>query len=327
MNRDSRCNFLNEVSLSIEETDNKETVIAKLSIILDKYEITERVTDLTLCDDANMKLVKTYASSLIVDGKARTTIEHYVRELKIFVGVCAGQRLEELTSFDIKSYLAKRKMDGLCNRTLDNVRAILAAFFSWLSAEEYIPKNICANIKPIKYTRELRQPFSAVELDKIRSNCKNPKERAIVEFLLSSGVRVSEFCALDVSDVNFTDSVVHIRHGKGDKERFTYINELTKEHLKKYLGNRTEGALFVTQRNERYTKGGIRYLLHSIERRAEIKDVHPHRFRRTFATSLASRGMKLQEIQRLLGHSDINTTMVYVTVSDAETKLSYAKFA
>lgn len=327
MNRDSRCNFLNEVSLSINETDTKETIIAKLSIVLEKYEITERETALVPCDDENLELVKLYTSSLIIDGKARSTIEHYVQELKKFARSYTGRSIKEFTSFDIKSYLAKRKMDGLSNRTLDNVRSIIAAFYVWLTAEEYIPKNPCTTVKPIKFSKELRLPFTSVEIDKIRSSCKNTKERAIVEFLLSSGVRVSEFCSLDISDIDFAEGKVHIRHGKGDKERYTYINDLAKEHLKAYLGKRTNGALFTTQRSERYTKGGVRYMLHSIEKRAGVDDVHPHRFRRTFATSLASRGMKLQDIQRLMGHSNINTTMVYVAVSDTDTKLAYAKFA
>lgn len=215
----------------------------------------------------------------------------------------------------------------MSNRTLDGVRAILVAFYGWMAGEEYINKNPCSSIKPIKYQAEIRLPFTSIEIDKLRSACKNLKERAIVELLLASGVRVAEFCDLNVEDINFVDDRVRIRHGKGNKERYTYLNDLAKEHLMKYLDDRTSGTLFLTSRKERYTKGGVRYLLHSIGDRAGVDDVHPHRFRRTFATMLASRGMPIQEIQKLMGHSNINTTMVYVSLSDADTKYAYKKFA
>ena len=210
---------------------------------------------------------------------------------------------------------------------MDTVRTIVSAFFGWLSDEEYIEKNPCKSIKPIKYQREMELPFSTVELDKLRSVCKKDKERALIEFLLASGVRVTELCMLDVSDIDFMKNKVHVRHGKGDKERYTYLTDLAKEHLLKYLNGRTDVALFIPQRGDRYEKGGIRYVLRTLGKRCGVENVHPHRFRRTFATQLASRGMQVQEIQKLMGHSNINTTMVYVALSDADIQYAYKKFA
>ena len=223
--------------------------------------------------------------------------------------------------------MAQKKLSGISNRTLDNVRSVLSAFYTWLECEEYIEKNPCRGIKPIKYKRELKSPFSDVEIDNLRNSCKKQKERAVIEFLLATGVRVSEFCSMDVPDIDFSNNKVRVREGKGGKERYTYINEIAKEHLKKYLDGRTDGALFKTQLGDRYTKSGVQYLLHALAKRAGIDNVHPHRFRRTFATMLASRGMSVQEIKKLMGHSNINTTMLYITVLDADTQYAYNKYA
>lgn len=327
MSQDHRNEFLRNVKIVLMEPGDPDTICSKISILLDRYELTERVTDLVPSEDSNVELVKAYASALLIDGKARSTIKQYLYELKKFTAEFSGRDIKELGSFDIRNYLAKRKLSGLSNRTLDGVRAILFAFYGWMAGEEYIGRNPCCTIKPIKYQEEIRLPFSNVEIDKLRTACKNEKERAIVEFFLATGVRVAEFCDLDIEDINFVDDRVRIRRGKGDKERYTYMNDLAKEHVLKYLNGRSTGALFMTQRKDRYTKGGVRFLLHSLGDRAGVEDVHPHRFRRTFATSLASRGMQIQEIQKLMGHSNINTTMIYVTLSDAETKYAYKKFA
>lgn len=317
---DYRNAFLNEVKLVLED----DTAISKISAILENYELTKRTTELVTKDSENLELVKLYASALLVDGKAKSTVEQYVRELKKLSSVTT---LKDVCTFDIRNYLAKRKLDGLSNRTLENTRAIITAFYAWLTAEDIIAKNPCASIKPIKWENEIRLPFTMVELDRLRSACKNVKERAIVEFLLATGVRVSELCDLDTTDIDFDRNQVHVRHGKGGKERYTYMTELAKVQLVGYLVDRREGALFLTKNGGRYTKGGVRNLLHSIGSRVGIADVHPHRFRRTFATTLASRGMQLQEIQKLMGHSNINTTMIYVTISDTDTQYAYKKFA
>lgn len=323
--RDYRNDFIQEVKLIVMDCEDQDTIVSKISVILEKYELTKRVTDIVPCDSENMDLLKQYAGSLIISGKSKKTIEHYARELKKFA-LCGGN-LKERKPYDIKNYLAQKKLSGISNRTLDNVRSVISAFYSWLEAEEYIEKNPCRGIKPIKYKRELKTPFSDVEIDKLRNSCKKKNQRAMIEFLLASGVRVSEFCSIDVQDIDFDHKKVRVREGKGGKERFTYINEIAIEHLKDYLDGRADGALFVTQLGDRYTKSGVEYVLHSIAKKAGVDNVHPHRFRRTFATTLAKRGMKIQEVQKLMGHSNINTTMIYVSTTDAETKNAYERVA
>ncbi len=232
-----------------------------------------------------------------------------------------------MTTFDVRNYLANEKVRGLSNVSLENTRTTLSAFFQWMANEEYIEKNPCSAVKPIKCTKEIKHPFSIVEQDLIKNNCENLKERAIVELLLSSGVRVSELVDLEVSDIDFNNRSVRIKHGKGDKERVTYVNDLTHSYLVKYLmdsGIET-GALFQTN-HHKYTPSGIRTMLNRLAKRAKVENVHPHRFRRTFATTLASRGMDIQDIKTLMGHTDINTTMLYVTSSDIKVNNSYRKY-
>lgn len=326
MKRDYRNDFLREVKLAVMDCDQHDIIVSKISVILEKYELSERVTDIVLCTDENTDILKQYIGSLIVSGKSKKTIEHYTRELKKFM-YSSGGNLKDKQPYDIKNYLAQKKLSGISNRTLDNVRSVISAFYSWLENEEYIEKSPCRGIKPIKYKKELKTAFSDVEIDKLRNNCKKKNQRAIIEFLLASGVRISEFCAIDVEDVDFQNNRVRVREGKGGKERYTYINDIAKEHLMTYLGNRQTGPLFITQLNDRYTAGGVRYILNALEEKSGVGNVHPHRFRRTFATTLAKRGMSVQDIQKLMGHSNINTTMVYVATSDAATRNAYERVA
>ena len=185
------------------------------------------------------------------------------------------------------------------------------------------------NIAPIKYPDKVRLPFSTVEIDNLRHACRTTKERAIVEMLLATGVRVSELTGLLVNDVDLNSMSVHVTRGKGNKERTTYMNDLAKTHLQTYLAHRDNESqhLFLNNQKKPLSAGGVRHILKELGKRAGVSNVHPHRFRRTFATGLANRGMEIQEIKKLLGHSDINTTLEYVYTSDAKAHASYLKYS
>lgn len=184
------------------------------------------------------------------------------------------------------------------------------------------------NIKPIKYTDKVRLPFSDVEIDAIRGACRKTKERALVELLLSSGARVSEVADMNVGDIDPITMAVHIRHGKGDKERVTYITKVALKYLQEYWKERSETgtAAFYNLKHEPLNAGGIRSILNGIAKRAGVENVHPHRFRRTFASGLAARGMDIQEIRKLMGHQQIDTTMEYVYTSDQKVSASYRQY-
>ena len=294
---------------------------------LQAYTLTENTTDLVVYDNIDEQIINRYCACLLIDGKSEKTIFQYRRTI--------GKMLEKLQMhitdigvYDIRLFIAYEKSRGISNRTLENTRAHLSAFFQWLTQEEVIAKNPCMHIKPIKYTEKVNLPFSAVELDALRSGCSNYKERALIEFLLASGVRVSELASMKISDIDFNDLSVHVRKGKGNKERTTYINDLAKVHLEKYLSTRKQygDQLFYNKWSEPLNPGGIRALLNKIADNASVDHVHPHRFRRTFASGLATRGMNIQEIQKLLGHTNVNTTMTYVYTSDAQVKNSYRHY-
>lgn len=305
-----------------------ETVSDEMVIALRDYEVTKRVTELVKYDGANELIMKRYKACLVIAGRSEKTVAQYERTVKkLFITL--QKNYTDMTVSDLRFFLAFEKSRGVSSRTLENTRVQISAFFSWLLEEELINKNPCRSITPIKYTKEVKLPFSTVEIDAIRSACKTKKERAIVEFLLSSGVRVSELCAIRISDVNFDTLAVVVREGKGSKQRTVYINDLTSKHLIEYLSKRnvTGDYLFYNKAKQPLNPGGVRHILKTIEERAGIANVHPHRFRRTFATGLANRGMEIQEIGKLLGHSNLNTTLTYVYTSDEKVRTSYLRYS
>lgn len=325
---DYRQQLVNSIEESIINYLDRETtdiVTGTIIRILGDYEITKRCTDVVVYDDLNERIVKRYCACLMIDGKSKNTISAYKLTIRRFVEFMQ-KNITEIGTYDIRYFLACEKERGISNRSLENTRANLSAFFQWMTLEEIIPKNPCMNIKPVKYKDEVRKAFSDVEIDQIRSACRNTRERALIEFLLATGVRVSELAGMDLEDVDTEKRTVHVRNGKGAKERITYISDVALSHLRKYLLSRRESgeALFYGGKgHKRISTDGVQRLLHTIGERAGVPNVHPHRFRRTFATGLANRGMKVQEIQKLLGHSNINTTLQYVYTDDKSVEYSY----
>lgn len=329
--RDYRTKFLSDLEAGLAGSmtpDQIQTVISAAVLILSDYDIMKQCTELVPVDTPNEIIAKRYLACLIVDGKSKKTIYQYGRHLTRLSDTLMKD-FTELSAYDVRHYLAIQKGRGLANRSLENIRAVLSAFFQWMAAEDIVDKNPMASIKPIKYTDEIRQPFSDVEIDALRSACKTDKERALIEILLASGIRVSELSEMNVSDIDMVGMTMHVKHGKGGKERITYINPVACKHLMSYLKGRKEDqeALFCSARHKRLESGGIRYMLKQIAGRAEVQNCHPHRFRRTFATSLAARGMDVQEIQRILGHSSISTTLEYIAINDDHVKASYRKYS
>lgn len=331
MPEDYRTQFIRSVEEAmlpiLAEGETRERVIGAVVRIHNDYEITERSTDLVIVDDTNVRILKRYTACLMIDGKSEKTIEQYRREVSKLADVL-HKNYPDMGVYDIRYYLACEKERGIFDRTLENSRANLSAFFQWMTQEEIIQRNPCMTIKPIKYKDKIRYPFSAVEIDCLRSACRNKKERALIEILIASGVRVSELASMEKTDIDMATLSVHVRNGKGKKERTTYITDLAKTHLQKYLMARKETgpALFYNHSGKVLLSNGIRYILKQIGERAGVDNVHPHRFRRTFATGLAARGMDIQEIQKLLGHSNVNTTMEYVYIDGDKIQRSYKQY-
>lgn len=325
---DCREKLVQEVEILLQRLDVDEAgMIADGFIrILGEYEVTERCTALVPVDDANEKLLKRYAACLLIDGKSQKTIYMYTRQIRKLSDVM-DKPYTEMGTYDIRYFLALEKERGISNVTLENTRSYIMAFFQWLTDEEVIPKNPCSKIKPIKCGKEVKKPFSVTEIDALRGACQTKRERAMIELLLSSGIRVSEMTSMMVKDIDFHALEVHVAHGKGNNQRTTYITQVAAKHLQAYLSENSEKEfIFYNRNNERLTSGGVRLALKKLGERAGVENVHPHRFRRTFATDLANRGMDVQDIQALLGHSNIETTMTYVCQDSQKVKASYKRF-
>ena len=208
------------------------------------------------------------------------------------------------------------------------MRKVLSSFFSWLHDEEFIPRNPCRAVKSIKYDKVLRLPFSGEELERLKSACTNARDIALIHFLHATGCRVSEVVSVDVSDVDFQNRELVV-YGKGGKERTVYLTQVASMYLEEYLKKRKDGskALFTGKGSNRIQKNGIEAAVKRIGERAGVDNVHPHRFRRTLATELISRGAAIQDVQMILGHEDIRTTQVYVYVDKRNVKNTYDKYA
>lgn len=302
-------------------------VADEMHVALRDYEVTKQTTEIVQYSGYNEEIIKRYKACLFIAGKSPKTIEQYERTVKKLFRALQ-KNYTDMTVSDLRYFLAIEKSRGISNRTLENTRVTISAFFSWLLEEELINKNPCKPIKPIKCEKKVRLPFSSVDLDEIRLACNTTKERAIIEFLLATGVRVSELCSIYLSDINFETMSIKVRNGKGSKQRTVYMNELAKTHLCNYLDSREYDGqcLFYNKLKTPLCAGGVRHILKTLEERSGVENIHPHRFRRTFATGLANRGMEIQEIAKLLGHSNINTTLEYVYTSDERIHISYRKY-
>ena len=238
-----------------------------------------------------------------------------------------------VTTNDIRLYIGYRQQHNhLQKSSTEHVRVILNAFFGWLVDEERLSRNPAKRIEPIRVDRKGRDPVPAIELENIRLACQDLREKALIDFLFSSGCRISECAALTLSDIDFRDRSVKIRHGKGDKYRVTYFNAEAEASLRRYLENRRHesDALFSSRRAPygNVTSTSLEADVRKIRSRVPHLSVQvvPHALRTTFATTAAGNGMPLQYLQSLMGHANINTTMRYVKSSQTETMANHRKY-
>ena len=306
--------------------DAMDIVNDTLTLILNEYEVQERCTDVATVDDMPQRMLAIYLGTLRLEGKSEKTIARYYeidRRLIQFL----RKPLEEVGTNDIRCYMAyRRQSNAVSNRTLDGERRCFSSFFSWLSNEGYIGKNPVASLGQIKYRKETKKPFSDVELEKIRLACISKRDRALVEFLYSTGCRVSEVAGLNLEDIDFYGRQITVL-GKGNKERTVFLTPVCIMHLKAYIGTRKDGAIFQGKGSERLSKNGIESALRRIGEKSGIENVHPHRFRRTLATNLLDRGMSIQDVGEILGHADLKTTQVYCYINKKNVENAYRRYA
>lgn len=328
---DIRETIIRSVVSALQERVPEEVVNVVQDVLileLNQYEVQERCTAVTVSDNSAEGLLKRYVATKRIEGLSDSTLRRYADEnLKLIRFL--RKPLYEVTTYDLRFYLSHRRQQGrVSNRTLDGMRRCFSSFFSWLSAEGLIGRNPCAALAQIKYRKQVKKPYSATDMEKLRKACESIRDLALLDFLYCTGCRVSEVSRLDVVDIDFEQRECVVL-GKGNKERTVYLSEVAAMHLQEYLATRqdTEDALFVGKGTRRLSKNGIEARLKEIGKAAGVENVHPHRYRRTLATNLLDRGMNIQDVAQILGHADLKTTQVYCFISQVNVKAAYRKYA
>lgn len=328
---DIRENIIQKVLERLKGRVEQETIDIvndAMTVELNEYELQERCTDVVLLDNSPESALRKFVATKRIEGIADSTLKRYTEEnLKLIRFL--GKPLYEVTTYDLRFYLSFRREKGsVSNRTLDGMRRCYSSFFGWLSAEGMIGRNPCAALAQIKYRKTVKKPYSATELERIRKTCKNPRDRALVDVLYSTGCRVSEIVRMDIDDIDFEKLECRVL-GKGNKERIVYLSPVAAMNLQEYLKNRQDSSmcLFIGRGNERIGKNGIEALLRRIGKEAGVENVHPHRFRRTLATNLLDRGMNIQDVAAILGHADLKTTQIYCYISQTNVRAAFSKYA
>lgn len=317
-----------------------QTILQRMSNFLDRIQMDMLQSVLTSClqhhmEDNNRKtlsdeeLISSFISAKRVEGCSDKTLGYYGSTLRnVFLSVRIPIR--QVTTNDIRMYLAEYRGRGNVGKvTIDNIRRILSSFYSWLEDEDYILKSPVRRIKKVKVSKIVKEVYSDEALEVIRDSCETLRDLAMVDLLSSTGMRVGELVNLDRADIDFQNRECVVL-GKGDKERLVYFDARTKVHLHNYLESRKDDnpALFVTlnKPSNRLKISGVEKRLRELGRRLNMDKVHPHKFRRTLATRAIDKGMPIEQVQKLLGHQKIDTTLEYAMVNQNNVKMSHRKY-
>lgn len=305
--------------LSMEFPDFSSDILARMCGVLDQsvrgYDISKKEVALSTYVDPIPYVLKIYIATKKTEGLSDMSLQNYARILSHFFQT-VQKKPEEVTTHDIRSYLYEYSVRrNISDRTLDKYRATICWFFGWACEEEYIPRNPAKSIKAIKFEQKERQALSQMELEYLRMACKNLRDKAILEFLYSTGCRVSEVINVKVNDVDWNNNTVHL-FGKGKKHRTSYLNAKAIVALRAYLESRKDKDphLFVSIRAPHHAihKEAVEALFRKLSADSKIgKIVTPHVMRHTTATQAVNSGMPIEDISKFLGHVSINTTMLY----------------
>lgn len=270
-----------------------------------------------------------FLSAKDIEGCSQRTIKYY-KDIILKLIDDIQKPIKQITTDDIRLYLSHYKENSNCNSvTMDNIRRVFSSFFSWLEDENYILKSPVRRIHRVKTASVVKETLSDENIEKLRDGCSHVRELAIIELLISTGMRIGELVNLNIEDINFEDRSCIVL-GKGNKQREVYFDARTKIHLQQYLNLRkdNEEALFISKIKpyHRITISAVESIIRNMGKNLNIKKVHPHKFRRTMATMAIDKGMPIEQVQKLLGHTKIDTTMHYAMVNQANVKFSHRKF-
>ena len=277
----------------------------------------------------NKEFLQMFLDAKKIEGCSERTIQYYRVTVEHMLS-CIETEVRKITTEEIRAYLADYQRLNCCsNVTIDNIRRNISSFFSWLEEEDYILKSPMRRIHKIKTKTVVKNVITDEGIEKLRDNCKEIRDLAMIDLLYSTGIRVGELVNLNIDDIDLEGRECVV-YGKGDKERKVYFDAKAKVHLKEYILSRNDqnSALFVTldSPHDRLKISGVEIRLRQLGRSLELDRIHPHKFRRTMATRAIDKGMPIEQVQRILGHSQIDTTMQYAMVNQSNVKSSHQKY-
>lgn len=307
----------NEQLIQLKDILNK----TMYKVVINKSEDTDRHKE--------YDMIEMFISAKRIEGCSEKTLHYYKKTIESMV-LGIKKTPPQITTDDLRRYLTNYQLQRKSSKvTIDNIRRILSSFFSWLEDEDFILKSPVRRIHKVKTAKIVKDTYTDEALELMRDNCTTVRDLAMIDLLASSGMRVGEMVALNRDDISFNERECVV-FGKGSKERLVYFDARTKIHLQNYLNSRTDNnlALFVSLKApyERLLTGGVETRLRELGRRLNLPKVHPHKFRRTLATTAIDKGMPIEQVQQLLGHQKIDTTMHYAMVKQQNVKLAHRKY-
>lgn len=298
-----------------------------LDMVLVNYKIEEIKDELN--GEDNQHYVESFLSSKRLEGCSEKTLHYYESTIQILLDK-VQKHVKHVTTDDLRKYLTDYQNDHKSSRvTIDNIRRILSSFFSWLEDKDYIVKSPVRRIHKVKSATTIKETYSDESLELMRDNCNSLRDLALIDILASTGMRVGELVLLNVDDINFNERECVV-FGKGDKERIVYFDARTKIHLQNYINSRNDEnkALFVSIKKpyNRLSIGAIETIIRNLGKQLDIPKAHPHKFRRTLATKAIDKGMPIEQLQKLLGHQKIDTTLQYAMVKQSNVKIAHKRY-
>lgn len=313
----------------ISSLNNEQLSKLKTTLEIYLYNVSIEAKQEADTEKKEVDYLEVFLSAKRIEGCSEKTLIYYKNTIQQMLD-SIGKSVCTIVTEDLRTYLAEYQKEKQSSKvTIDNIRRIFSSFFSWLEDEDYIIKSPVRRIHRIKAASTIKETYTDEQLESMRDNCDNPRDLALIDILASTGMRVGELVLLNRDDISF-DERECIVFGKGDKERMVYFDARTKIHLQNYLDSRTDNneALFVSLKApyNRMKIGGIELRLREMGKRLNIEKVHPHKFRRTLATVDIDKGMPIEQLQKLLGHQRIDTTLQYAMVKQSNVKIAHRKY-
>ena len=312
--------------VNAEQLSEIESIVAD---VLNEYEVKPAPNKQKQVVKNNEQLLKAFISAKRIEGCSEKTLKYYTNTISAWLAVNT-LAVSEVSTNDIRKYLsAVQSKRNSSKVTIDNVRRIFSSFFAWLEDEDYIVKSPVRRIHKVRAEVTVKETISDEQLEILRDSCTELRDLAMIDFLASTGVRVGELVTINLEDIDFNERQCVVL-GKGNKERTVYFNARAKVHLQNYLASRSdsEKALFVSLAapRRRLTISGVETRMRQLGKIAGICRIHPHKFRRTLATMAIDKGMPIEQVQRLLGHTKIDTTLHYAMVNQNNVKIAHRKY-